>query len=157
VATENPEKFRIVKDLLKKHENDQVLIIGYYVEQATKLASAIGAEIIFGETPHGQRSKLYQSFREGGLRKLVLTSVGEEGIDLPNANVGISISSLYGSRMGFSQKVGRILRTHEGKENAIFYEVITEGTVEQDYSEHRRELLIGQGYDFDTIDLTGVS
>lgn len=59
--------------------------------------------------------------------------------------------------MGFSQKVRRILRTHEGKETAVFYEIVTEGTVEQDYSERRREYLIGQGYDFDTIDLTGVS
>lgn len=154
-ATTNPEKTRIVKQLLEKHRGEPTLIIGYYVEQAVKLAKTLGAEIIYGSTPQKQRDKLYQAFREGALNRLVLTSVGEEGIDLPNARVAISIASLYGSRMGFSQRFGRILRPKE--ETAVFYELVTEGTIEQDFSERRREYLVGQGYDFDTINLTGVS
>ena len=82
-----------------------------------------------------------------------MTSVGEEGIDLPNANVGINICGLYCSRMGFSQRFGRVLRPKEGQ--AFFYELVTAGTVEQDYSERRRAYLISRGYDFETIDMTG--
>jgi len=154
-ATTNPEKTRIVKQLLEKHRNDPTLIIGYYVEQAVKLADTLGVEIVYGATPQKQREKLYQGFREGAINRLVLTSVGEEGIDLPNARVAISVASLYGSRMGFSQRFGRILRPKE--ETAVFYELVTEGTVEQDFSERRRAYLVSQGYDFDTMDFTGVS
>ena len=119
-----------------------------------KMAEAIGSEIIYGETPQGQRNKLYDAFRKDEIKRLVLTSVGEEGIDLPNARVAINIAGLYGSRMGFSQRFGRILRPKD--ETAMFYELVTEGTVEQDFSERRREYLVSQGYDFDVIDMTGM-
>jgi len=156
VATTNPKKLGIIKQLLEKHKGQPTLVIGYYVEHAIQLAEKLNAPYITGTTPQGQRKKIYQSFRDGEIPVLVLTSVGEEGIDLPNAEIGISVASLYGSRMGFSQKFGRILRVQEGKE-ATFYELVTEGTAEQDFSERRRQHLIGQGYDFDTIDMTGVS
>lgn len=153
LASNNPEKIRIVKQLLEKHRDDPTLIIGYYVDGAVKMATAINSEIIYGETSQGQRNKLYDAFRKDEIKHLVLTSVGEEGIDLPTARVAINIAGLYGSRMGFSQRFGRILRPKD--ETAIFYELVTEGTIEQDFSERRREYLVGQGYDFDVIDLTG--
>jgi superfamily II DNA or RNA helicase len=68
--------------------------------------------------------------------------------------VAINIAGLYGSRMGFSQRFGRILRPKD--ETAMFYELVIEGTVEQDFSERHREYLVGQGYGFDIIDLTGM-
>ena len=155
-ATTNPEKVKSVKQLLEKHKDEPTLVIGYYVDQAVKLASTLGVDIVYGATPQAQREKLYQAFREGEITRLVLTSVGEEGIDLPNARVAISVASLYGSRMGFSQRFGRILRNKE-ENTAVFYELVTEGTVEQDFSERRRSYLVGQGYDFDVIDLSGVN
>ena len=156
IATTNPKKLTAIKKLLEKHKGQPTLIIGYYVEHALELAAKLKVPYITGTTPQGQRKKIYQSYRDGEIPVLVLTSVGEEGIDLPNAEIGISVASLYGSRMGFSQKFGRILRMQEGKE-AVFYELVTEGTAEQDWSERRRQHLIGQGYDFDLIDWTGVS
>ena len=39
-----------------------------------------------------------KTLEEGGeLKRLVLTSVGEEGVDLPGANVAIEVAGLYGS------------------------------------------------------------
>ena len=76
---------------------------------------------------------------------LVLVNVDlfGEGVDLPNAVVAINIDGLYGSRMGFSQRMGRILRPKE--ETAIFYELVSEGTSEEDFSNRRRAYLVGQG------------
>ena len=157
VATHHPEKTRIIKRLVERHRGSPTLVIGYYLDQAHKVAKALQAPLVYGETSHKDRELLYQAFRDGEVPVLVLTSVGEEGIDLPNARVAISMATLYGSRMGFSQRFGRILRVHEDKDKAIFYEVVTEGTIEQDYSERRREYLLAQGYDFDTLDLTNIS
>ena len=152
ITSMNPLKVKAVREILEKHVDDPALIIGFYVDGAEEMGKALGVPVITGDTTTTNRDSLYQAFRQGEIKRLVLTSVGEEGINLPNARVGINICGLYGSRMGFSQRFGRILRPKEGA--AYFYELATEGTVEQEYSERRREYLVSKGYDFDTIDMT---
>ena len=53
------------------------------------------------------------------------------------ASVGIVLSG-SGSIREHVQRLGRILRRQEGKE-AVLYEIITRGTVEERVSERRRE------------------
>ena len=147
MASTNPGKLPIIKKLLEKHERDKVLIIGYYVQGAIELAKKLGIPVIYGEVPPRKRDELYQAFRKGQIDKLILTSVGEEGVDLPDANVLIEACGLYGSRMQMGQRFGRVLRPKE--EGAVFYEVVSRGTTEQDFSERRREFLIAKGYEFE--------
>jgi len=150
IASGNPAKLDVVEELLKKHENDQVLIIGFYLDGAYQIGKRFTIPVISGEMPINERHKYYEAFRKGELKRLVLTSVGEEGVDLPEANVAIEVAGLYGSRMKTSQRFGRILRPKEGE--AIFYEVVSRGTVEQDFAERRLEFLLGKGYTFELID-----
>ena len=152
ITAMNPRKIEAVKEILKKHKGEPTLIINFYVDSALKLGKELGIPVITGKTPQRKRHELYQAFREGTLTSLVITSVGEEGIDLPNAKVGINVNGLYGSRMGFTQRFGRVLRPKEGK--AVFYELVTEGTVEEEYSERRRAYLLSKGYEFNTLRLT---
>jgi DNA excision repair protein ERCC-3 len=152
LTANNPSKVRVVKKLLDQYWEDQVLIIGFYLEGAKSLGEQLGIPVITGETSYRRRDELYQAFRGGELKHLLLTSVGEEGIDLPNAQVGVNIAGLYGSRMGFSQRFGRVLRPKEGRSK--FYELVTVGTVEEEYSERRRTYLLSKGYSFETIDMT---
>ena len=154
-ASVNSEKINIVEKLLEQHKDKQVIILSFYKENALKLSKKFGIQIVTGDTAMSKREPIYDSFRRGEIKQLILTSVGEDGVDLPNASVGINIDGLYGSRMGFSQRLGRILRPKD--EVAIFYELVSEGTSEEDFSNQRRSYLVGQGYDFDTIDMTGVS
>lgn len=78
-------------------------------------------------------------FKQGAVRVLVLTTVGDEGIDIPDANVGIIVAGT-GSRRQFIQRLGRLLRPLPGKE-ARLYEVIVKGTFEEAESRKRREAL----------------
>lgn len=137
----------IIRKLLEKHVHDKVLILGYYVQGAIELSKKLGIPIIYGEVPPKQRNILYNKFRTGEINKLILTSVGEEGVDLPDANVLIETCGLYGSRMQMGQRFGRILRPKD--ETAVFYELVSRGTSEQDFSEKRREFLIAKGYEFE--------
>jgi len=152
ITAMNPMKLEAVREILRRHKGEQTLIINFYVDSALKLSEALGIPAITGKTPQRERHKLYEAFRDGTLTSLVITSVGEEGIDLPNARVGINVNGLYGSRMGFTQRFGRVLRPKEGR--AYFYELVTEGTVEEEYSERRRAYLLSRGYSFDTLHLT---
>ena len=147
LASTNSGKLPIIKRLLDKHERDKVLILGYYVQGAIELGKKLGIPVIYGEVPPRKRDELYQGFRKGEIDKLVLTSVGEEGVDLPDANVLIETCGLYGSRMQMGQRFGRILRPKE--EGSVFYELVSRGTIEQDFSEKRREFLIAKGYEFE--------
>jgi len=151
LASSNPAKLEAIQKLLAKHRDDKVLILGYYVNGAIEISKKLGIPLIYGKTPHSERDQLYNRFRKGELTKLVLTSVGEEGVDLPEARIAIEVCSLYGSRMKTGQRFGRILRPKE--EEAIFYELVSQGTVEQDFSERRREFLISKGYEFATLEM----
>jgi len=150
LASTNPGKLPVIKKLLEKHADDKVLILGYYVQGALELGKKLGIPVIYGEVPPRKRDKLYQSFRRGEINRLILTSVGEEGVDLPDANVLIEVCGLYGSRMAMGQRFGRILRPKE--EGAVFYELVSRGTTEQDFSLKRRQFLISKGYEFEEID-----
>lgn len=56
----------------------------------------------------------------------------------------IQVSGLFGSRQEEAQRLGRILRPKEG--TAIFYTLVTRGTVEQQYALNRQLFLTEQGY-----------
>lgn len=150
LASTNPGKYAVIAKLLEKHAEDRVLIIGYYVQGAIEIGKKFNIPVIYGEVSPKQRNSLYEEFRKGEIDKLVLTSVGEEGIDLPDANVLIEVCGLYGSRMQMGQRFSRILRPK--KEGAVFYEVVSRGTTEQEFSNKRRQFLIGKGYEFTTLE-----
>ena len=151
LASTNPSKYPVIARLLEKHKDDPVLIIGYYVQGAIEIGKKFGIPVIYGEMSPKKRHELYQQFRKGQIDKLVLTSVGEEGVDLPNAQILIEVCGLYGSRMQMGQRFSRILRPKD--ENAIFYELVSRGTTEQDFSEKRRAFLISKGYEFETMEV----
>ena len=144
IASENPAKLPVLRLLLNEHANDHVLIIGQYVKQLRTIAKEIGAPIIDGSTPMPAREKLFEDFRSGRQRVLVVSRVANFAIDLPEANVGIQISGTFGSRQEEAQRLGRLLRPKE--QASTFYTVVTRDTVEQDFALQRQRFLAEQGY-----------
>jgi len=128
---------RIVDEELAK--GSKILIFTQYVEQAKKIAELLNTFYIVGELDENIRKTRLELFKTGVIRVLVLTTVGDEGLDIPDANVGI-IATGTGSRRQFIQRLGRILRPAPGKE-ARLYEVIVRGTYEEAESKKRREAL----------------
>ena len=149
LASTNPSKYPVIERLLEKHKDDKVLILGYYVQGALEIGKKFDIPVIHGEVSHSERHRLYEQFRKDEINRLVLTSVGEEGVDLPDANVLIEVCALYGSRMAMGQRFGRILRPKEGV--SVFYELVSRGTSEQDFSNERRQFLISKGYEFEEV------
>ena len=143
-ASENPEKIDVVKDLVDRHDEDNVLIIGTYLGQLVELSKALGAPLITGKTPHSERDRLFADFRTGRIRRLVVSKVANFAIDLPDANVAIQVSGSFGSRQEEAQRLGRILRPKE--KDAFFYTVVTSDTKEQEFAIKRQLFLTEQGY-----------
>jgi len=146
LAAESPAKLTMTRYLVERHRDDQVLIIGQYIDQLKQLASELEAPLLTGRTPIGQREKLYEQFRQGDLKRLVVSKVANFAIDLPDANVAIQVSGTFGSRQEEAQRLGRILRPKSDGGLAYFYSIVTRDTRDQDFSANRQLFLTEQGY-----------
>ena len=144
IASGNPAKLDVIRDLLNQHRNDNVLVIGTYLDQLQQIARRFNAALITGQTPHAEREKLFAAFRTGRIKLLVVSKVANFSIDLPDANVAIQVSGTFGSRQEEAQRLGRILRPKKTK--ARFYTVVTSDTKEQDFALKRQLFLTEQGY-----------
>jgi len=153
IAGCNPEKFKVVKSLLEKHseENDRILIIGQYLEQLDALAKEIDTPLITGKTPNKERDRIYDLFRKGEIRILMVSKVGNFAIDLPDASVLIQISGTFGSRQEEAQRLGRVLRPKKDGRPAMFYSLVTKDSREQEFAMNRQLFLVEQGYNYEII------
>lgn len=149
IASENPRKLPIIIKLLEKHADAQILIIGQYIAQLTEIATEIQAPVITGKMPNAEREILYNDFRMGKIKVLVVSKVANFAIDLPDASVAIQISGSFGSRQEEAQRLGRILRPKE--ESSYFYTLVTRQSVEEEFAEHRQKFLAEQGYEYSIL------
>jgi DNA excision repair protein ERCC-3 len=145
-------KIPVIKKLLTKHAGEPTLIIGQYIDQLMAVSAALKAEVITGDTPIGERERLFADFREGRLGVLVVSKVANFSIDLPEASVAIQISGSYGSRQEEAQRLGRILRPKADGRTASFYTLIARDTVDQDFAQNRQRFLAEQGYAYEILD-----
>jgi len=146
LASGNPAKLAVLEQLLEKHPDDQTLIIGMYLEQLHEIQERYGYPLITGKTAVRERQRLLQQFREGTIRRLIVSKVGNFAIDLPDANVMIQVSGTFGSRQEEAQRLGRILRPKKNGLLAHFYTLVSKDTVDQDYGANRQLFLTEQGY-----------
>ena len=146
IAAENPRKLEVVEELLERHADDKVLIIGMYLDQLQRVAKVFNAPLITGKTPNAERDHLYGRFRRGDIRVLTVSKVANFSIDLPDANVAIQLSGTFGSRQEEAQRLGRILRPSGG--DSLFYSVVTRDSREQDFAHNRQLFLTEQGYNY---------
>jgi len=152
VASENPAKIQVVQRLIERHADGRVLVIGQYLDQLEELARHVHAPLITGKTPNAERERLYERFRRGEERVLIVSKVGNFAIDLPDANVAIQISGTFGSRQEEAQRLGRILRPKSNGSAASFYAVVTLGSRDQEFAQKRQLFLTEQGYSYEIIE-----
>ncbi len=138
--------------LAKKHADEQVLIIGQYIDQLDALSEALGVPIIKGDTPLKEREELFNLYRSGEIKCLVVSKVANFSIDLPDATIAIQVSGTFGSRQEEAQRLGRVLRPKADGRGARFYSLVARDTVDQDFAQNRQRFLAEQGYAYRIID-----
>lgn len=149
IASENPLKNKIVQELVEKFKDDKILIIGQFLTHLEILAKLLNVPIITGKTKNSERDIIYDDFRSGKIRVLVVSKVANFAIDLPDASMAIQVSGTFGSRQEEAQRLGRILRPKE--RTSRFFTLITRGTVEEDFGSNRQKFLAEQGYSYRII------
>ena len=141
IINESEEKLkaaeRIAREELKK--GSKIIIFTQYKKQAEEMARRLNCYLLHGGMDALSRARTLEKFKREKSGALVVTTVGDEGLDIPDANVGILLSGT-GSRRQFIQRLGRLLRPQEGKK-AVLYEVIMAKTSEEYQSLRRRGIL----------------
>ena len=149
IAAHNQRKLPILQAILERHVGENILVIGMYLNQLDQIAALLQAPLINGQTPVREREKLYEQFRTGQVKILVVSKVANFSIDLPDASVAIEVSGTFGSRQEEAQRLGRILRPKSDGAMAHFYTIVTRETVDQTFAANRQRFLTEQGYKYE--------
>lgn len=128
----------IVREELEK--GSKIIVFTQFVEQAKKLSQELNAGLLIGEMNSDERKKILSDFKASQSSVLVVTTVGDEGLDIPDANVGVIVSGT-GSRRQFIQRLGRLLRPKGGDIEARLYEIVVEGTLDEFVARRRKKAL----------------
>ncbi|MFB6080264.1 MAG: DEAD/DEAH box helicase [Haloferacaceae archaeon] len=141
-AATNPGKVAETRRLLEAHPDRKALVFVDWLDQGREMADALDVPFVSGETPHYERERLFAAFREGRERTLVVSRVGDEGIDLPDAGLALVASGLGGSRRQGAQRAGRTMRPTG---SALVYVLATQGTREEEFARRRTRHLAEKG------------
>ncbi|WP_409184714.1 DNA repair helicase XPB [Amycolatopsis sp. VS8301801F10] len=145
-------KIPVIRSIVDKHVGEPTLVIGAYLDQLEMLGAELEAPIIQGATKNKEREELFDKFRRGELRTLVVSKVANFSIDLPEASVAIQVSGTFGSRQEEAQRLGRLLRPKGDGRQAHFYSIVSRDTVDTEYAAHRQRFLAEQGYAYHIVD-----
>ncbi len=149
-------KTLIVEQLVARHQDEQLLVIGQYIDQLDEIGERLQAPVIKGDTSVKERQKLFDAFRAGDVHTLVVSKVANFSIDLPEASVAIQVSGSFGSRQEEAQRLGRLLRPKKDGRAARFYSLVARDTLDQDFAAKRQRFLAEQGYAYRIMDAKDV-
>ncbi|EER20359.1 DNA helicase, putative [Perkinsus marinus ATCC 50983] len=156
--TSNTNKLMACEYLVALHESrgDKIIVFCDNVVLLKEMAQRTRKAFICGSVSMAERMACIRCFQHSDkINCIYLSQVGDNAIDIPNANVVIQISSHYGSRRQEAQRLGRILRPKAYRDdagfNAYFYSLVSKDTPEKEYALKRQKYLVDQGYSFKVI------
>eukprot|EP01065_Artemidia_motanka_P023829 TRINITY_DN2848_c0_g2_i2.p1 TRINITY_DN2848_c0_g2~~TRINITY_DN2848_c0_g2_i2.p1 ORF type:complete len:912 (+),score=335.01 TRINITY_DN2848_c0_g2_i2:57-2738(+) len=156
----NPCKLAVTEALVRLHHSlgDKILIFSDSVAVVKLYAELLHLPCVHGGTPEHERVSIIECFKhDKTLPALVLTRVAETGVDIPDANVLVQVSSLFGSQRQEAQRMGRVLRPKIGDSSATFYSLVSLDTREAADNVKRRRFLLDQGYEFRVVSASSVT
>ena len=136
IAQRAKRKMDQVWDLLTLHSQEQMIVFTDDNETAYRIGSEFMLPVITHKTKERERKKFLASFKQGTLKVLVTSRVLNEGVDVPEASVGVIVSGT-GAVREHVQRLGRILRPRPGK-RAVLYELVAKATNEVHVNQRRR-------------------
>jgi superfamily II DNA or RNA helicase len=121
-------KAAALRTILERHRASRVLVFTADNETAYSVAREHLIMPITCDVPRAERAEALKRFASGELRALVSARVLNEGLDVPDAEVGVVVGGTQGAREHI-QRIGRVLRPAPDK-RALVYELVTRDTAE---------------------------
>lgn len=130
-------KMDVLWKIIRSHPGARILVFTADNDTAYAIGEMLCLPVLTHKTKAAERKEFLDRFRSGDYSVLVTSKVLNEGVDVPEASVGIVVSGSAGTREHV-QRLGRILRRTKDGKQAILYELVSEGTSEMSVSERRR-------------------
>lgn len=137
IARYGKSKLAAVWKILRNNPGERIIVFTADNEAAYAMGECFMLPVITHRTKAAERKEFLEKFRSGEYPVLLTSKVLNEGVDVPEASIGIVVSG-SGSTREHVQRLGRILRAKEGKQ-AILYELVSDGTSEMSVSFRRRQ------------------
>ncbi|RLE89956.1 MAG: hypothetical protein DRJ49_01430 [Thermoprotei archaeon] len=121
------EKISTLLDIVKKHKESKIIVYTQLLKSADELYRQLRdrgfrVALITGRTAENRRKRAFKDFMKGAVNIIVTTTVLDEGITVPDADIAI-IYEGTGEPRQMIQRIGRVLGFLPGK-TAKVYELV---------------------------------
>jgi len=137
VAVNSEAKLQLLAEKLEAYRGEKILIFTLYNDLVYAISRRFLIPAVTYQTPREERRDILANFGSGKYKVIVTSQVLDEGVDVPDASVGLVLGGT-GSSREYVQRLGRLLRKKEGK-TARLVEIISKETVEVGISRRRRQ------------------
>jgi superfamily II DNA or RNA helicase len=136
VAVNSEAKLNLLAERLEAYRDEKILIFTLYNDLVYTISRRFLIPAVTYQTPREERREILTNFGYSKYKAIVTSQVLDEGMDVPDASVGLILGGT-GSTREYVQRLGRLLRKKEGK-TAKLVEIISKETVEVGISRRRR-------------------
>jgi superfamily II DNA or RNA helicase len=137
IAINSEAKLELLAEKLEEYKTEKILIFTLYNDLVYAVSRRFLVPAITYQTPREERRDIMAKFGSGKYKVIVTSQVLDEGVDVPDASVGLVLGGT-GSKREYVQRLGRLLRKKEGK-TARLVEIISKETVEVGISRRRHQ------------------
>lgn len=129
IALNSKAKLEELKEILAENKGAKTIIFTQHNNMVYEISDKFLIPFITHKTGKDERQDVLKGFKDGRYTAIVTSKVLDEGVDVPDAELGIIVSGT-GSAREFIQRLGRLLRPK------------TRGTIEKDDNNGKKAKLI---------------
>jgi superfamily II DNA or RNA helicase len=139
IALNSKSKIEELREILSENRGKKTIIFTQHNKLVYDISDKFLIPFITYKSTKAERQDALQGFKDGRYTALVTSKVLDEGVDVPDAEIGIIVSGT-GSSREFIQRLGRLLRPKPfSKSKAKLIEIISTGTREMATSAKRKK------------------
>ncbi|HJT48681.1 MAG TPA: DEAD/DEAH box helicase family protein [Nitrososphaeraceae archaeon] len=138
IALNSKSKIEELREILSENKGKKTIIFTQHNKLVYKISDQFLIPFITYKSSKAERQDALQGFKDGRYTAVVTSKVLDEGVDVPDAEIGIIVSGT-GSSREFIQRLGRLLRPKPfSKDKAKLIEIVSSGTREMGTSAKRK-------------------
>jgi superfamily II DNA or RNA helicase len=136
ISLNSRSKMDEIRKILGENKDIKTIIFTQHNKLVYEISNDFLIPFITHKSSKEERDDVLTGFKEGRYKAIVTSKVLDEGIDVPDAQLGILVSGT-GSSREFIQRLGRLLRPKNDNNEARLIEIVSSGTSETVTSERR--------------------
>jgi superfamily II DNA or RNA helicase len=135
IALNSRAKIEELREILAENKGVKTIIFTQHNSLVHEISDKFLIPLITHKTIKEERQDVLKGFKEGRYMAIVTSKVLDEGVDIPDAELGIILSGT-GSAREFIQRLGRLLRPRPNNNNSVSSSA-TSSNYKEDYKKAR--------------------